>query len=773
MKKAAAISLCCCAVAGVAAWQIIAYSSAKAKAQSKAIDNSAKIKDGDLGLWIESARRVANRKSPEAAMEILHRLKVDQLPQHHRGPWYAAMAECLRLQSERSNDPEKRNALANAALSTIELARHEGLSRAARETEDSASVRLQMSTGSWNEAIKQLSELERLALSAEKRWSLRTMQAECLAKQGHFAAAATLLGSIAEEASINNDPQSVALWADSLAHKAELHATAADQEAAPKDSNPETFRKTQLALCEADCRALMGNLPGDAPQRLRGETMLLRLLCDRGVVTESYEIANHLRDVAKSATYGAESLVHLARLEESRDNIKTAREYLETCVHDYPEHDFVKVAELQHYLLLVRRGLWNEAIEIGTHICRSATHDSRRLDILKTLLPGDTCLTSHLKLAGGDAQADERRKQIEDILVSIEKDGDALDSDFLESLHVARTTFALECENWQEADRLCARYLANLGWRKHLERIQRLYVDSAVRAHSGPAIRAVRSKLYINSSFDETRTSEVILILLDAYAEMELWEDCVDTAKKVMKKQFSKLGNSTSSTTQNSVMAIAILAQAYEKLGESNAANQLFSIWKSQFIIHPRSFEIYYNWASAAAERGQHAEAVRRLNVAAPYFKHSSDLIRLRAFRAAQNLFGSSPDAEASAGDSLKEIVSLPENEWAKWMKPIYTGLFTRLAKSDRPTGRALAAEAVRRFPAEIWPRNALLTFSDIGSGDFTAASTQIAEVAPGTALALDADEALKELLNRQQRSVKATAALIKQAEEESKRRTP
>ena len=45
MKKAAAISLSCCAVAGVAAWQIIAYSSAKAKAQSKAIDNSAKIKD--------------------------------------------------------------------------------------------------------------------------------------------------------------------------------------------------------------------------------------------------------------------------------------------------------------------------------------------------------------------------------------------------------------------------------------------------------------------------------------------------------------------------------------------------------------------------------------------------------------------------------------------------------------------------------------------------------------------------------------------------------
>ncbi len=774
MKKAAIISLACCAVAGVAAWQIIAYAGAKAKVKSSAVSNSAKIKDADLGRWIDDARLVARRKNPEAALALLSRIPVEKLPQHHRGPWYAAKAECLRLQSERSVDPDKRDTLANAALSTIELARHEGLPRAAEETERSAAVRLQMSTGSWNEAIKQLTELETLALSAEKRWKLRSMRADCLAQQGNLAAAASLLGSIAEEASNNDDPTSIALWADSLARKADLHAAAAEQEAPPKDSNLETFRRTQLALCEADCRTLMSNLPGDAPQRLRGETQLLSLLCDRGVVTESYNIANHLRDVAKSASFGAESLVHLARLEESRDNVKTAREYLTMCVTDYPEHDFVKIAELQHYNLLIARGLWPEALELGSLICRSALHDSRRLDILKTLLPGDRCLSAHLKLAEKNADAHLHRQQIEDMLVLIEKDGDAQDSDFLERLHVARTTFALECENWQEADRLCARYLANPGWRKYLEGIQRLYVESSVRSSSGPAIRAVRAKLYINSSFDETRTNEVILILLDAYAEMELWTDCVETAKKVMKNQFSKLGSSSSEATQNTVMAIAILAQAYEKCGDNNASNQLFSIWKPQFIVHPKAFDIYYNWAHAAAERGQHAEAVRRINTAAPYLKNSADLIRLRAFRAEQNLFSNSTEAETGARDSLQEIATqLAEKEQLKWMHPIYAGLFNRCAKNNRLAGRTLAAEAVRHFPKEIWPRSALLSFSDIGSGDFTSASTQIAALTPGTALALDTDEALKELLTRQQRSIKATAALVKQAEEESKRRTP
>ncbi|MEN9361356.1 MAG: hypothetical protein RL095_2891 [Verrucomicrobiota bacterium] len=774
MKKTAAVSLVCCAAAGIAAWQVVSLAGAKARAKSEEVSSSAKIKDGDLGRWIEDSRLAARRKSPETALAMLNRLRVEDLPQHHRGPWYAAKAECLRLQSERCTDPQERDALANAALSTIELARHEGLPRAAEETERSASVRLQMSTGSWNEAIKQLGELEQLALTAEKRWSLRTMQADCLAKLGRLAAAATLLGSIAEEASHGDDPRSIELWADTLVRKAELHAAAAEGETAPKDSTPEAFRRNQLALCEAECRALMNNLPGDASQRLRGETLLLRLLCERGEVTESYDIANHLRDVAKSASYGAESLVHLARLEESRGNIKTAREYLTMCVTDYPEHDFVKVAELRHYQLLINRGLWNEALDIGWVICRGPLHDPRRLDILKSLLPDERCLTAHLNLAAKDAEAPKRREKIEEMLLSIEKDGDSRDSDFMESLHVARSMFALECEQWQDADRLCARYLANPSWRKYVERIQRLYVESSVRAGASPAVRAVRAKIYINSSFDETRTSEVIIILLNAFAEMELWAECVDTAKKVMKKQFSQLGKVQAGADQNSVMAIAILAHAYEKTGESAASNQLFSIWKSQFVAHPMAFDIYHKWAAAAAARGQHAEAVRRLNVAAPYFTRSADRVRLRAFRAAQNLFKPGPEAEASALASLAEIPAvLPGEEQQRWMQPIYAGLFNHLARTDRAAGRRLAAEAVRRFPSEIWPRSALLAFSDIGDGDFDAASTQIAEITPGTPLASDPDEALKKLLTRQQRSINATAALTRQAEEESKRRTP
>ena len=118
---------------------------------------------------------------------------------------------------------------------------------------------------------------------------------------------------------------------------------------------------------------------------------------------------------------------------------------------------------------------------------------------------------------------------------------------------------------------------------------------------------------------------------MSAYYDMDLWDKSIDAAMKVFVNEIVRMGeeNENYQASDEWLKAVARIGQSYERLGQNTKAQSVFNTWSKEFRKSPYAASIYADWAKIASDKGQHREALRRLNIILPYIKKPEDYLLL------------------------------------------------------------------------------------------------------------------------------------------------
>lgn len=708
----------------------------------------------NINRYFNECRKQADEGNFILARKNLLKLKPAALKPDLQGVWFETMTN-IYFKEARAN-PSKRNFLVMNALNYAQRGIDANPTREMVDTMSKIKAELYLLNNQWEPASELLMKLEARSITPRDRWQYRMDAALCFKNLKMDEKAIQLLDSVIDE----TDEQEI--WAEAMRRKADIYLMATQNKYSKNGYafNPEKpaveefisrsieqFSNTNKA--QAIYQQVVDEIHHNMhPEKLKAMVQLLEIYVQKGQAQEAYAIANAIKRSAADRPASAAVYLNMARLEMRRGNIDRAATYIDRLITTHPAHPYMGLAFDEYFSKLKETGQWQKAFELSYRIVQAPVQDNIRLKIIEELQLGNNKLLSHLDLKDKGI-----RKEIEYILDST---SNPLPAD-MEIILFSKASLSFVTNDFYMTDILMSKYLREISYEKYREQAYYYYLVSAVNSNKPPIIRALRSRIYLNNTYNSQRSQDVMLYLMAAYYDMGMWEESIDAAMKVFVNEIVKMGEQKENYKASNewLKAVARIGQSYEKIGRKADATNVFDTWAPEFKKSPYAATIYRDWAELASENKQHHEALRRYNVIMPYVSKPDEFLELACLRSIQKLKINSENARKEANSLVKKLPTkidlLPEDKIEDLKRRIYQGLLENTLKYDQPNLEKLFNKILENYKSEPWPYTFMIKWlqENLNTPEYKNVNKFFQSVVAGPLSALKEDKVKKAIMEQ------------------------
>ncbi|MCM8530356.1 MAG: hypothetical protein NE330_04280 [Lentisphaeraceae bacterium] len=720
--------------------------------------------DKNAMRYMESCMTLAGEGNFEVARKTLKKLNPNNLNSDLKAKWFTTMTKVYQMEAEVY--PKNKQFLIMQALTYAQRGILAGAKQVVKDNLNQMKAQLFMMNEQWEPAAEIYQELQSRTKSPRNRWKYRLLIAKSYKKLKRYDDSIKLLDSVIDETDEENT------WANALRRKADIVYTVSQikHDISELPFNPSETVLTQTVnsavknmntLLEAEgyYRELMENIPSNVhPEKMKAMEKLLEIYVNRGQTVDAYKYANLLKRAAGDRPYTAPVFMQMAKLELRRDNLKRAESYLLRLIKSHPENKLTEPALLNYYQLLKRNKEWARAFHVGYTITQANISVSSKIEIIKDLTMGEALIANN-DLSTKDVQA--KVNQMFDSIITNNHEMHSI-------LAFAKASNQFKLEDYYKSDIHFTEYLQTPGFSQFKEQAHYYYMLSAVKAGLPPVVQALRAKLYLNNTYNAKRSQEVMLYLMSAYYEMDLWDKSIDAAMKVFVNEIVRMGEEKDKYKASAkwLKAVARIGQSYERLGQDTKAQSVFTTWAGEFKKSPYAASIYADWAQIAADKGQHREALRRLNIIAPFVEDPTDFLLIISMSCIQKLKVNDKsawkDAEALVKQLPKKKKKLGEKKVDFLLKEIHTAMIENAIEHTPEKAENSFNLALNKYKNDPWPYNLVINWlqKNIDSPNFNKINSFLQKSVSGPLSALNEGEL--------RRAIEEQAALLSALEQEN-----
>ena len=675
------------------------------------------------------------------AKKSLEKLNPGELNTDLRAKWFTTMTKILQMEADVYKD--RRQFLIMQALTYAQRGILAGTKQSVIDNLNQMKARLYLMNQQWEPAAKILQDLQSRTKSPKERWKHRLTIAHCQNQLGNYQKALHLLDSVIDE----TDEETT--WATALRRKADILFKISQVEhnisEVPFDPQNSLLTLTvdstldsmsTLLEAEAYYRELVENIPSNIhPDKMKALERLLEIYVNRKQSIEAYQFANMLKRAAGDRPYSAPVFKHMARLEIEKNNLKRAENYLLRLIKSHPESEHTEPALMDYYKLLKKRKEWARAFNLGHTITQSNVSDDSKIEIIEDLILGEPLISNN------DLTLEGVQPKVIQILNSVNTNDHELQS----IIQFAKASNRFNLGKYYEADKHFSEYLQTPGFNRFKEQAHFYYLLSAVNADLPPVVQALRARLYLNNTFNAKRSQQVMIYLMSAYYDMDLWDKSIEAAMKVFVSEIVRMGeeNEDYQASDEWLKAVARIGQSYERLGQNTKAQSVFKTWAKEFRKSPYAASIYADWAQIASDKGNHREALRRLNIIMPYIKKPNDFMLLISMSCIQKLKVNDKDAWKDAAALIKQLPKkkdkLGEEKIAGLLKEIHMAMLENSIQFNPEKAEESFNLALEKYKSDPWPYNLIIKWlqNNKDSENYRSVSNFLQKAAAGPLTAL------------------------------------
>jgi hypothetical protein len=659
----------------------------------------------------------------------LLRKKPGALNKRLRTKWYVAMTSIYH--AEAKTDKKNRMFLVMNALNFAEKGKKSVENREAMDNLEMVQAKLYMLNNQWEKASELLRDLETRSRSPHKRWLIRMEIAHCYKMTRKNIDAINILSTVIEETDDDD------IWAESIRRKSDLYWEMSIQETTKQEYrfNPEKNYltdtvKATMGRYSYSFKALKGyNEIIDTitvnyhPEKMKALEKVLEIHVNNGDVNQAYFIANLIKRTSADRPYSAAAYHSMAELEMQRHNLNRTSSFIKRLIKIHPESHHTHIAVKRYYNELKKAKLWDQLFSLSKKAVHTLTFQDLKIAILRDLLLGQKNLLSHINIKNPKVA-----KEVEAMLNKIDSKIPAE----LSVLNFAKASFYYSTGQYYKADVEFSNYLINPLYEEFIELSHYYYLVSAVKSQKPAVIRSLRAKLFLNNTYDNNHSQDVMLYLMSAYYDMGLWNESIDAAMKVFVNEIVRMGKQHENYQANPqwLKAVARIGQSYEKTDRIKEAEKVFSTWADEFTKSPYAASIYQDWANLAASKKRHKESIRRFNLIIPHLKDQKDFLTIISLRNVQKLKSNDPNARKEAQVLLKRLPMkvnlLGQQSVEELEEQIHKALLENYIASDPDNIEKIFEQVFLKYQEKEWPYELAIKWLqiNINEGNYKKAKT-------------------------------------------------
>ena len=691
---------------GISAGVIMSiHNSSKEFAEDRRAEKEKNLKN--INHYFNECKKQAEEGNFAMARKNLFKITPDALKPALKARWFETMTEIYFKEARAF--PEKRDFLVLNALNYAQR----GLDTFPdRETADSLSkikAELYLLNKQYKPASEILLNLEARSTSPKDRWQYRMDAALCFKNLKMNDEAIRLLNSVIDE----TDEQEI--WAQAMRRKGDIYLKNTDT--TPDNYSYNFEPSTSIVPVLIDQSVAQYNSANKAqaiyqevvdeiqhnmhPEKIRSLVRLLDIFVQKGSVQEAYAVANAIKRAAANRPEAASVYTSMAKLEARRGHLERAATYIDHMVVSHPAHPLMQDAFNSYYSQLKKAEKWDTAFDLVFKLSAAPTTNKIRVQIIEDFHLGEGKLLQHI-----DMSKKENQKKVTSIIESLVLPTE----EHKEIILFAKASFYYATQNYYMADVLFSKYLKEVIYEKYREKAFYYYLVSAVQDNKPPILRALRAKIYLNNTYDESRSQDVMLYLMAAYYDMGMWEESIDAAMKVFVNEIVKMGEEKENYHANEewLKAVARIGQSYERIGRKADASNVFDTWAPEFKKSPYAASIYRDWAELASSNKQHHEALRRYNVIIPYVTKPEEFLELASLRCIQKLKINHETGRKEGYAFVKKLPAkvdlLGQEKIDTLTREIYMALLENSLTHDQANIEKLLTKILSIYKEEPWP---------------------------------------------------------------------
>ncbi len=343
--------------------------------------------------------------------------------------------------------------------------------------------------------------------------------------------------------------------------------------------------------------------------------------------SRAYRISNRLLNGPAPKESKVKAILLLAKLEEGRGEYKEAIKLVKRSLQKYPVAASSLKAGTALYNLYKKIKNWNAAFSVARNLFQRTSDPDAICKLINDFSSGENLIFNII------INSKDRKFYVAQLL-NVYADLKANHLKAWKSIRVnayyvlAQLYYASEdFDKAQDALNMSHYYVEE---DKADEKILRLDLLCALKAHASPAVIICRSRRYLNRFPKGGYYREALLELLRNYYKIGLYDSALDISRKIYADELDVSRNKNINRNRVWVETVSIIAACYQKLGKIEKANQLLRSFSDQIMVKKYGPDVYYFWSLMAETSGQNAEALRRLTVALMYTKDPRIILKLK-----------------------------------------------------------------------------------------------------------------------------------------------
>jgi tetratricopeptide (TPR) repeat protein len=665
----------------------------------------------DADKYLDECLTMAAEGNFLIARNSLHRLNPHKMKSTLKAKWFTTMTKIYQMQANVNTDNQQFYIM--QALTYAQRGLMAGANQNVRDNLQQMKAQLFILNEQWEAAAAIYEDLQTRTKTPRDRWKYRLTIADCYRNLDEYDKAIRLLDSVIDE----TDEEST--WANALRRKADIlhRKTQIKHNISNVPFDPSnnlltytvnTSLENMGILLEAEqyyLELVKGISVNVHPDKMKALEKLLEIYVNRGQTLESYRYANLLKKASGDRPYSAAVYMHMARLEVSRNSLDKAERYLTRLINSHPESPQTEPALIDYYELLKKKKEWAKAFRLAHKITQSAVGMNTKIHVIQDLVLGGILIENN------DLSAKDTQNKVTAMFDSIETD----DNEQQGILEFARASNEFTLGHYYNSDVHFSKYLRTPGFNVYKEQAHYYYLLSAVKANLPPVVQALRAKLYLNNTYNSKHSQEAMLYLMSAYYDMDLWDQSIDAAMKVFVNEIVRMGEEHENykASDEWLKAVARIGQSYEKLGEDTKAQSVFTTWSKEFKKSPYAASIYADWAQIASDRGQHREALRRLNIIMPFIKKPNDFLLLVSMSCIQKLkvndANAWKEAKALVQQLPKKKKKLDPQKVERLLKDIHIAMLENAIEHHPEKAEETFNLTLKKYNGSPWPYNLII----------------------------------------------------------------
>ena len=326
------------------------------------------------------------------------------------------------------------------------------------------------------------------------------------------------------------------------------------------------------------------------------------------------------------------------------------------------------------------------------------------LGILSSFVPIDTGLLAALSASD---DANDYFKRIREIFRRIRTYSDVIDNDTRGLITLVDAAIAYHSRYYSEAETKINLFPDGVGSPETIESVFYLEMMTAEKMQRDPGVRALRANRYLSSYAKSRHYKEAIIVLINAYYEMGLYDAALETSKKVFVKEIVGIGqNNTVNTNVSWLTAVANIGRCYVNLNEFQSANQIFRTYENQLLSFPTGVDAYIDWITVATNLGQNFEAVRRFDRVLPNINDPNKRMEIRVARDVLALQIGVPDAYKNWRTMIASIHQDDDVDFEKkrkLLRDLYEAILEVAFADYTDDTDMVLVDVLTTFPDEEW----------------------------------------------------------------------